>query len=160
METKANYVLIGAFTLITGLALLAFGLWAAKYSSDRTWQEYRPGAVQRHRGRFDHRTEPGAGRSAPGGRTHPPELDHAGQDRYPRQAGDHQPHRPVDHPAQRRYAAVAGVDHGQQGPGTDHPDHAFGAAEHHRRGQPHRRTHGPDPQRPQRRFDQRDAGQS
>ncbi len=28
METKANYVLIGAFTLITGLALLAFGLWA------------------------------------------------------------------------------------------------------------------------------------
>jgi len=41
METKANYVLIGAFTIITGLALLAFGLWAAKYSSDRTWQEYR-----------------------------------------------------------------------------------------------------------------------
>ncbi|KAF1014074.1 MAG: hypothetical protein GAK31_03098 [Stenotrophomonas maltophilia] len=41
METKANYVLIGAFTLITGLALLTFGLWAAKYSSDRTWQEYR-----------------------------------------------------------------------------------------------------------------------
>ena len=41
METKANYVLIGAFTLIAGLALLGFGLWAAKYSSDRTWQEYR-----------------------------------------------------------------------------------------------------------------------
>ena len=41
METKANYVLIGAFTLIVGLALLGFGLWAAKYSSDRTWQEYR-----------------------------------------------------------------------------------------------------------------------
>lgn len=41
METKANYVLIGAFTLIAGVALLAFGLWAAKYSSDRTWQEYR-----------------------------------------------------------------------------------------------------------------------
>ena len=41
METKANYVLIGAFTLIVGVALLAFGLWAAKYSSDRTWQEYR-----------------------------------------------------------------------------------------------------------------------
>jgi phospholipid/cholesterol/gamma-HCH transport system substrate-binding protein len=41
METKANYVLIGAFTLVAGLALLAFGLWAAKYSSDRTWQEYR-----------------------------------------------------------------------------------------------------------------------
>lgn len=41
METKAHYVLIGAFTLIVSLALLAFGLWAAKYSSDRTWQEYR-----------------------------------------------------------------------------------------------------------------------
>ena len=41
METNANYVLIGAFTLIVGLALLAFGLWAAKYSSDRTWTEYR-----------------------------------------------------------------------------------------------------------------------
>ena len=41
METKANYVLIGAFTLIVSLALLGFGLWAAKYSSDRTWQEYR-----------------------------------------------------------------------------------------------------------------------
>ena len=41
METKANYVLIGAFTLVVSLALLAFGLWAAKYSSDRTWQEYR-----------------------------------------------------------------------------------------------------------------------
>ena len=36
METKAHYVLIGAFTLIVSLALLGFGLWAAKYSSDRT----------------------------------------------------------------------------------------------------------------------------
>ena len=41
METKANYVLIGAFTLVAGFALLLFGLWAAKYSSDRTWQNYR-----------------------------------------------------------------------------------------------------------------------
>ncbi|WP_305805630.1 MlaD family protein [Stenotrophomonas sp. YIM B06876] len=41
METKANYVLIGVFTLLVSLALLAFGLWAAKYSSDRTWQQYR-----------------------------------------------------------------------------------------------------------------------
>lgn len=40
METKANYVLIGAFTLLTGFAMLLFGLWAAKYSSDRTWQDY------------------------------------------------------------------------------------------------------------------------
>ena len=41
METKANYVLIGVFTLLVSLGLLAFGLWAAKYSSDRTWTEYR-----------------------------------------------------------------------------------------------------------------------
>ena len=41
METKANYVLIGAFTLVIGVALLLFGLWAAKYSSERSWQEYQ-----------------------------------------------------------------------------------------------------------------------
>ncbi|TQM17432.1 phospholipid/cholesterol/gamma-HCH transport system substrate-binding protein [Pseudoxanthomonas sp. 3HH-4] len=41
METRANYVLIGAFTLIIAAALLLFGLWAAKYSSERTWQEYQ-----------------------------------------------------------------------------------------------------------------------
>ena len=41
METKANYVLIGAFTIIIATALLLFGLWAAKYSSERSWQEYR-----------------------------------------------------------------------------------------------------------------------
>lgn len=41
METKANYVLIGAFTLATAAALLVFGLWAAKYSSERSWQEYQ-----------------------------------------------------------------------------------------------------------------------
>ncbi len=40
METKANYVLIGAFTLLVAAVLLMFGLWAAKYSSERTWQEY------------------------------------------------------------------------------------------------------------------------
>jgi phospholipid/cholesterol/gamma-HCH transport system substrate-binding protein len=40
METKANYVLIGAFTIIIIGALLLFGLWAAKYSSERTWQQY------------------------------------------------------------------------------------------------------------------------
>jgi len=41
METKANYVLIGAFTIAVTLLLLLFGLWAAKYSSDRSWQNYR-----------------------------------------------------------------------------------------------------------------------
>ena len=40
METKANYVLIGAFTLLVAAAMLLFGLWAAKYSSDRNWQAY------------------------------------------------------------------------------------------------------------------------
>jgi len=40
METKANYVLIGAFTLVTAVFLLLFGLWAAKYSSERDWREY------------------------------------------------------------------------------------------------------------------------
>lgn len=41
METRANYVLIGAFTLVVAIALLLFGLWAAKYSSERTWQQYQ-----------------------------------------------------------------------------------------------------------------------
>jgi phospholipid/cholesterol/gamma-HCH transport system substrate-binding protein len=40
METKANYVLIGAFTILVTVFLLLFGLWAAKYSSDKTWQMY------------------------------------------------------------------------------------------------------------------------
>src|SRR5690606_13948393 len=40
METKANYVLIGAFTLVAAVFLLLFGLWAAKYSSERDWREY------------------------------------------------------------------------------------------------------------------------
>ena len=40
METRANYVLIGAFTLATAAFLLLFGLWAAKYSSDKDWRFY------------------------------------------------------------------------------------------------------------------------
>src|SRR5690606_4911202 len=40
METKANYVLIGAFTILVTVFLLLFSLWAAKYSSDRSWNEY------------------------------------------------------------------------------------------------------------------------
>ena len=40
METKANYVLIGAFTLVVTLFLLLFALWAAKYSSEKDWTEY------------------------------------------------------------------------------------------------------------------------
>lgn len=41
METKAHYVLIGLFTVVVSIALLLFALWAAKYSSDRSWQNYR-----------------------------------------------------------------------------------------------------------------------
>lgn len=41
METKANYVLIGAFTIVVTLFLLLFALWAAKYSSERSWSEYQ-----------------------------------------------------------------------------------------------------------------------
>lgn len=40
METRANYVLIGAFTLLASLALLFFGLWAANWSTERHWQPY------------------------------------------------------------------------------------------------------------------------
>ena len=36
METKANYVLIGAFTLVVAIGMLLFGLWMAEYSSDRS----------------------------------------------------------------------------------------------------------------------------
>lgn len=40
METRANYVLIGAFTVLTAVCLLLFALWAAKFSSDRNWSRY------------------------------------------------------------------------------------------------------------------------
>lgn len=40
METKANHVLIGAFTLAVAIAALLFSLWAAKYSTEKSWNEY------------------------------------------------------------------------------------------------------------------------
>lgn len=40
METRANHVLIGAFTLGVSLLLVAFALWIAKYTSDRAFDEY------------------------------------------------------------------------------------------------------------------------
>lgn len=40
METKANHVLIGLFTLGIVAALLLFVLWAAKYSSQAKFNEY------------------------------------------------------------------------------------------------------------------------
>ena len=41
METRANDVLIGGFTLLASVFLLLFALWAAKFSSDRNWREYQ-----------------------------------------------------------------------------------------------------------------------
>lgn len=40
METRANYVLIGAFTLLTVVCLLLFALWASNFSSSRNWRAY------------------------------------------------------------------------------------------------------------------------
>ena len=40
METKAHYVLIGAFTLLGLALLLGIGLWSANYQSDDAWQDY------------------------------------------------------------------------------------------------------------------------
>jgi len=41
METRANYILIGTFTLIASIGLMLFALWAANYSSEREWRAYR-----------------------------------------------------------------------------------------------------------------------
>lgn len=41
METRANYVLIGAFTLLVAVCLLLFALWATKFSADRNWRQYK-----------------------------------------------------------------------------------------------------------------------
>jgi len=40
METRANHVLIGLFTLIVVIGAILFTLWAAKYSSERSFTEY------------------------------------------------------------------------------------------------------------------------
>lgn len=40
METRANHVLIGLFTLIVALGAVLFALWAAKYSAEQGWTEY------------------------------------------------------------------------------------------------------------------------
>jgi len=41
METRANYILIGTFTLLASVGLMLFALWAANYSSEREWRVYR-----------------------------------------------------------------------------------------------------------------------
>ncbi len=40
METRANHVLIGLFTIIVTLLAVAFALWAANYTSNRNWDDY------------------------------------------------------------------------------------------------------------------------
>ena len=40
METRANHVLIGIFTILVTLMAVAFALWAANYTSNRNWDEY------------------------------------------------------------------------------------------------------------------------
>lgn len=40
METRANHVLIGLFTIIVTLLAVFFALWAANYTSNRNWDEY------------------------------------------------------------------------------------------------------------------------
>lgn len=40
METRANYVMIGMFTLAAIAFMLLFGLWAAKYTSEKDWRYY------------------------------------------------------------------------------------------------------------------------
>ena len=40
METKANYVLIGGFTVLTVVFLLLFTLWATKFSTSRDCTSY------------------------------------------------------------------------------------------------------------------------
>lgn len=40
METRANHVLIGAFTLLVIIASVMFALWSAKYGSDRKFNEF------------------------------------------------------------------------------------------------------------------------
>ncbi len=40
METRANHVLIGAFTLAVIVLSVMFALWASKYSSDRQFNEF------------------------------------------------------------------------------------------------------------------------
>jgi phospholipid/cholesterol/gamma-HCH transport system substrate-binding protein len=40
METRANHVLIGLFTLIASVLLVLFALWAANWQSNRNWDSY------------------------------------------------------------------------------------------------------------------------
>ena len=41
METKANYVVIGAFTVAVAVAAVLFGFFAARYATDSAWNDYQ-----------------------------------------------------------------------------------------------------------------------
>ena len=40
METRANHVLIGLFTIIFAILTVLFALWAANWTTDRNWDNY------------------------------------------------------------------------------------------------------------------------
>lgn len=40
METRANYVIIGAFTFSVAVAAVLFGLFTARFATDRAWDRY------------------------------------------------------------------------------------------------------------------------
>lgn len=40
METRANHVLIGLFTIIVSILAVLFALWAANWTSNRNWDNY------------------------------------------------------------------------------------------------------------------------
>ncbi|MDT8439182.1 MAG: MlaD family protein [Wenzhouxiangellaceae bacterium] len=40
METRASYVIIGAFTFIVAIAAVLFGLFATRFALDQAWNEY------------------------------------------------------------------------------------------------------------------------
>lgn len=40
METRANHVLIGLFTIIVAVLAVLFALWASNYTTDRNWDTY------------------------------------------------------------------------------------------------------------------------
>jgi len=40
METRANYVLIGAFTLVATIVAVLFALWAARHTTSANWTDY------------------------------------------------------------------------------------------------------------------------
>jgi phospholipid/cholesterol/gamma-HCH transport system substrate-binding protein len=40
METRANYVLIGAFTLIAAVVAVLFALWAGRHTTSANWADY------------------------------------------------------------------------------------------------------------------------